>query len=89
MSKWYVSDCQDLDSAWVTGAWPGSDTEGMPGEPHESGVTWAAVKRRWGKGGGRREVSGPVLLGFSGKLGDQQLRNVSAMWYLTHGSLLQ
>lgn len=23
---------------------------------HESGVTWAAVKRRWGKGGGKREV---------------------------------
>lgn len=56
---------------------------------HVSGVTWAAEKRRWGKGGERREVSGPVLLRLPGKLGDQQLRSVSAMWYLTHGSLLQ
>lgn len=56
---------------------------------HVSGVTWAAVKRRWDRGGGRREVSGPVLLGLPGKLGDQQLGNISAMWYLTRGSLLQ
>ena len=51
----------------------------MDGSKEETGI----------KVGGEGSGSEPVLLGFPGTLGDQQVRNISAMWYLTHGSPLQ